>query len=214
MEPRSSGYWFRKSNHRFTVGGVDMKYVSLSLLLTLIVAAFACGQKEEARQDTASDVRGDSAMVIRITSPAFDEGGMIPKKHTCDGDDVSPALNWEGVPDGAKSLALICDDPDAPMGTWVHWVLYNIPPDTTGLPEGVPSDATLDNGAKHGITDFGRHGYGGPCPPSGTHRYFFKLYALDTLLELSGKVDRATLETAMKEHILDSGELMGRYSRK
>jgi Raf kinase inhibitor-like YbhB/YbcL family protein len=191
-----------------------MKYVSLSLLLTLIVAAFACGQKEEARQDTASDVRGDSAMAIRITSPAFDEGGMIPKKYTCDGDDVSPALNWEGVPDGTKSLALICDDPDAPAKTWVHWVLYNIPPDTIGLPEGVPSDTTLDNGTKHGITDFGRYGYGGPCPPSGTHRYFFKLYALDTLLDLTGKVDKAAVETAMKGHILDSGELMCRYSRK
>ncbi len=191
-----------------------MKYISLSSLLILILFAFACGQKQDAKQDTVHKIAGDSTMTIKITSPAFDEGGMIPKKYTCDGENVSPALNWKGIPDSAKSLVLICDDPDAPGETWVHWVLYNIPPETTGLPESVPSDDTLETGAIHGVTDFGRYGYGGPCPPSGTHRYFFKLYALDTLLDLSGKVDKAAVEDAMKGHIIDSGVLMGKYSRK
>jgi Raf kinase inhibitor-like YbhB/YbcL family protein len=152
-------------------------------------------------------------MAISITSTAFDEGGMIPKKFTCDDADVSPALSWTGVPDTAKSLVLICDDPDAPSKTWVHWVLYNIPPDVDSLPEAVPADSTLDNGAVHGTTDFGRIGYGGPCPPGGTHRYYFKLYALDTMLELSGQITKQAVVQAMEGHIVAEGVLMGRYAR-
>lgn len=157
--------------------------------------------------------KGGENMGIKISSTAFENGGSIPVKYTCDGEDVSPPLNWEGVPREAVSLALICDDPDAPMGTWVHWVLFNIPPDVRELPENVPSQPTLDNGAVHGINDFRNYGYGGPCPPGGTHRYFFKLYALDTKLDLKPGATKAQLLDALEGHILAQGELMGKYSR-
>jgi Raf kinase inhibitor-like YbhB/YbcL family protein len=153
-------------------------------------------------------------MLLDITSAAFAHGGMIPQKYTCDGMDVSPPLAWSGVPEGTKTLALISDDPDAPVGTWVHWVLYNIPAGVTELPEGIPSDATLKNGAKHGITDFKRLGYGGPCPPGGTHRYYFKLYALDTVLELEAGCTKKELLAAMEGHVLADGQLMGKYARR
>ena len=152
-------------------------------------------------------------MTLQITSTAFSEGGMIPVPNTCDGTDVSPDLAWTGVPDGARSLALICDDPDAPVGTWVHWVLFNIPAGETGLTAEVASDPVLGNGAIHGMNDFGRLGYGGPCPPGGTHRYFFKLYALDTALDLASGATKAQVEAAMQGHILAEGQLMGRYKR-
>ena len=152
-------------------------------------------------------------MGLTIKSSAFEEGGMIPSKYTCDGDDVSPPLSWEGIPEGTKSIALICDDPDAPMGTWVHWVLFNLPPDAKGLPEAVPPVAELENGARQGTNDFRRLGYGGPCPPGGTHQYYFKLYALDTVLELHSGATKADLLKAMEGHVLSEGQLMGRYSR-
>ena len=152
-------------------------------------------------------------MTLEITSSAFSEGEMIPVRHTCDGPDVSPDVSWSGVPKTAKSLALICDDPDAPMGTWVHWVLFNIPADAAGLPAEIPSSATLANGARHGTNDFRRLGYGGPCPPGGTHRYFFKLYALDTELDLKSGITKARLVEAMQGHILAEAQLMGKYKR-
>jgi len=151
---------------------------------------------------------------IKVTSAAFAEGGMIPARFTCDGADSSPALSWDTVPEGAKSLALICDDPDAPMGTWVHWVTYDLLPTIKGLPENVPPAETIPGGGKQGHSDFGKFGYGGPCPPGGTHRYFFKLYALDAMLLLSGKVTKKQLEAAMKGHVIGQGQLMGKYSRK
>lgn len=153
-------------------------------------------------------------MSINLTSAAFKDGEMIPQKYTCDGADVSPPLHWQGLPDGTRSLTLICDDPDAPMGAWVHWVLYNIPPDAAELPENVPTDRILDNGAKQGMNDFKRLGYGGPCPPGGTHRYFFKVYALDIEIGLEPGATKAELLKAMEGHVLDEGELMGRYSRQ
>jgi hypothetical protein len=156
---------------------------------------------------------GGSDMSITITSSGFSEGGMIPKKHTCDAEDISPNLKWSGVPPGAKSLALICDDPDAPVGTWVHWVLFNIPPEIAELPAGIPPEAVLTFGARHGKNDFRKLGYGGPCPPGGTHRYFFKLYALDTLLTLGSGSTKAQLVSAMENHILAEGQLMGKYKR-
>jgi len=139
---------------------------------------------------------------------------MIPKKYTCDGPDASPPLNWSDVPAKAKSLALIVDDPDAPMGTWVHWVAWNIPPDARSLDEGVPKKDSLPNGMKQGTTDFRSIGYGGPCPPSGTHRYFFKLYALDTALNLPPSTTKKDLERAMQGHVLRQVELIGKYARK
>jgi Raf kinase inhibitor-like YbhB/YbcL family protein len=152
-------------------------------------------------------------MTITLTSSAFTDGTMIPRKYTCDAEDISPDLKWSGVPNGAQSLALICDDPDAPVGTWVHWVLFNIPADATALPAGIPAEAELKNGARHGKNDFRKLGYGGPCPPGGTHRYYFKLCALDTLLTLESGSTKAQLLAAMKGHILTEGQLMGKYKR-
>jgi Raf kinase inhibitor-like YbhB/YbcL family protein len=152
-------------------------------------------------------------MALVITSSAFSEGQAIPNHYTCDGPDVSPDLAWSGVPETAASLALICDDPDAPVGTWVHWVLFNIPADADGLSAEIPSDAILENGARHGKNDFGKLGYGGPCPPGGTHRYFFKLYALDTQVELDSGSTKAQLLEAMEGHILAEAQLMGTYKR-
>jgi len=151
---------------------------------------------------------------MNLKSSAFEAGGMIPKKYTCDGPDVSPSLSWSDVPAETKSLALIADDPDAPMGTWVHWVAWNIPPNVRSLDEDVAKRDSLPNGMKQGTTDFRSIGYGGPCPPSGTHRYFFKLYALDATLNLSPSTTKKDLEKAMQGHILKQAELMGRYSRK
>lgn len=153
-------------------------------------------------------------MKIEIKSPAFEEGGMIPQKHTCDGEDISPPLSWNSVPNGTKSLALICDDPDAPMGTWVHWVLFNLPANVQTLPENMPYQKTLKNGAKQGTTDFKKIGYGGPCPPSGTHRYYFKLYALDTEINLDAGTTKQQLLKAMEGHIIAEGQLMGKYKRQ
>ncbi len=153
-------------------------------------------------------------MEIKITSSAFAEGGLIPPQYTCDGDDISPPLKWESVPDGTKSIALVCDDPDAPMGTFVHWVLYNLPADAMELSENMPTDPTLPSGARQGVSDFGRTGYGGPCPPGGTHRYFFKLYALDALVDLPSGARKADLVRVMKGHILAQGQLMGKYRRQ
>lgn len=153
-------------------------------------------------------------MSIELTSPAFGHGGEIPSKHTCDGDDVSPLLEWRGVPPETKSLALVCDDPDAPRGTWVHWVLYGLPPTVNALPEGMPATETLPNGARQGRNDFGNIGYGGPCPPPGKpHRYFFRLHALDAVVDLPSGATRGQLEEAIRGHVLAQGELMGTYRR-
>jgi Raf kinase inhibitor-like YbhB/YbcL family protein len=153
-------------------------------------------------------------MALELSTPAFAPGGDIPVEHTCDGADVSPALQWTVPPDGTVSLALVVDDPDAPGRTWVHWVLYNIPPAQRELPEHVEAKDTLPSGARHGTNDFGRVGYGGPCPPPGpAHRYFFRLYALDTALELRHGAKRRALDAAMKGHVLASAELVGRYQR-
>ncbi len=151
---------------------------------------------------------------ISITTEAFKAGGTIPSEYTCDGRNISPSLSWTGIPAGAKSIVLIMDDPDAPRGTFVHWVLYNIPADVQKLSPGVSGNQTLADGSRQGMTDFGRTGYGGPCPPPGKpHRYFFKIYALDTTLDLSSKATKADVERAMKGHVLAQGELMGKYGR-
>lgn len=151
---------------------------------------------------------------IKLTSPAFSEGSMIPSKYTCDGENISPPLQWDKVPDGTKSIALINDDPDAPMGTWVHWVIYNIKPDTRELTEKIPLDKELKNGARQGLTSFKKIGYGGPCPPGGIHRYYFKLYALDSAVNPAGNAGKDELLRAMQGHIIGQGQLMGRYQRK
>ena len=144
---------------------------------------------------------------MNLTSNAFENGGMIPAEYTCDGDDVSPNLVISEAPKNAKSFALIMDDPDAPMETFVHWVAWNIPPDKTEIAKGEQLDSP------EGMTGVGRNGYGGPCPPSGTHRYFFKLYALDSELELDPNAGKADLENAIQGHIIQEASLMGKYSR-
>jgi Raf kinase inhibitor-like YbhB/YbcL family protein len=154
-------------------------------------------------------------MKIQLTTTAFAGGQPIPSRHAFDDKDVSPALQWSGVPPAARSLALVCDDPDAPTGDWAHWVLYDLPPATAGLAEGVPKTPELADGAKQGMNDFKLIGYGGPCPPPGKpHRYYFKLYALDTKPGLNAGLTKNDLLKEMKGHILAEGELMGTYQRK
>jgi len=150
---------------------------------------------------------------MEVKSQAFKPGGMIPAKYTCDGADTSPPLTWSDPPAGTKSFALIMDDPDAPVGIWVHWVIWNIPATARALEESVPKTASLPNGARQGTNDFKRIGYGGPCPPSGTHRYFFKLYALGSTLSLSPETTKSVLEDTMRRHILAQSELIGKYTR-
>jgi len=156
-------------------------------------------------------------MAFSLSSPAFKEGATIPGKYTCDGADVSPSLSWSGAPPGTVTFALIADDPDAPAGTWVHWVLYDLPAATTQLAENVEkSDAPASlGGARQGRTDFRRPGYGGPCPPPGpAHRYFFKLYALDAPLKLQAGATQRDVEAAMQGHVLGTAQLMGTYARQ
>ncbi len=158
-----------------------------------------------------------NAMAFELTSPSFSAGGEIPRRHTCEGEDVSPELRWSGVPEGTQSLVLIVDDPDAPdpeapKMTWVHWVLYDLPPDATGLPESVqPVD--LPPGTRQGRNDWKRAGYGGPCPPIGRHRYFHKLYALDKQLEGLKTPTKAQVEAAMQGHVIARAEIVGTYAK-
>jgi Raf kinase inhibitor-like YbhB/YbcL family protein len=154
----------------------------------------------------ASFAAGEARM--KITSSAFQEGGNIPSKFSCDGANISPPLQIADVPSGAKSLALIVDDPDAPSGLFTHWMVWNIAPQTSTINEGSTPEGL------QGTNDFGKSGYGGPCPPSGTHRYYFKVFALDSELNLAAGVKRSQLDAAMKGHVVAQGELMGRYSRK
>jgi Raf kinase inhibitor-like YbhB/YbcL family protein len=160
---------------------------------------------------------GSAAMPLSLTSSAFADDGEMPKRYTCEGSDVSPPLAWSGVPEGTKSLVLVVDDPDAPdpkapRMTWVHWVLYNLPPTASALPEGVAAEA-LPPGAQQGLNDWKRPGYGGPCPPIGRHRYFHKLYALDTVLAGLGSPTKGKLLKAMEGHVLAHAELVGTYEK-
>lgn len=178
--------------------------LQLAGILALLAGATAAGRLED-------------TMALTLRSPAFPPGGDIPAEHTCDGRDRSPPLEWSGAPPGTRSFALIVDDPDAPdpkapKTTWVHWVLYDIPATATGLPAGADA-RSLPPGTREGLNDWKRTGYGGPCPPVGRHRYFHKLYALDTVLGDLGRPTKAKLEAAMKGHVLTQAELMGRYQR-
>jgi Raf kinase inhibitor-like YbhB/YbcL family protein len=167
--------------------------VPFTVVLSCVIA---CGFQGQALAEGGS---------MKITSPAFSENGMIPAKFTCDGGDINPVLVIENIPVSSKSLALIVDDPDAPMGTWVHWVVYNI-----------PVVSRIDENSVPGIlgdNDFGRKQYGGPCPPGGTHRYFFKIYALDAVMSVSGKVTKRALEDAMQGHIIEKAQTVGLYKR-
>lgn len=184
------------------------KVVSSTILLLVILISTGCvGQEEEGlkTETTSPGVETRDMDELQITSPAFEVNGEIPTKYTCDGADINPPLHIEGIPKETQSLVLIMDDPDAPGGTWDHWIVWNIPPVDTIEEDSVPGT--------EGLNDFRRQAYGGPCPPSGTHRYFFKVYALDTTLDLPPTATKADVEQAMEGHILAQGELIGRYSR-
>ncbi len=190
----------------------NRKYRSTEGLLILTTFALGC---VIALACTCSQTEGN--MQFTLKSSAFAHGESIPARYTCEGEDLSPELMWEGVPEDTRSLVLVVDDPDAPdpeapKMTWVHWVLYNIPPDATGLSEGVTSDS-LPSGTEQGLNDWKRVGYGGPCPPVGRHRYFHKLYALDTVLTGMGKPTKAQVEAAMRDHIIAVAELVGTYEK-
>ena len=168
--------------------------------------------------DNTGGITMPLALTLTLSSIAFANGANMPLIHTCDGSDVSPPLSWSGLPPATRSLALIVDDPDAPdpaapQTTWVHWLLYNLPPSNSGLPQGVTAHA-LPAGTRAGLNDWQRTGYGGPCPPIGRHRYFFKLYALDNVLPDLANPSKAALEKAMHGHIIDQTELIGRYRRR
>ena len=180
----------------------------------MLVLAFAMGSGTAAFMGS---LYAEETMSLKLTSAAFAHGNSIPSKYTCEGEDVSPPLQWNGIPKGARSLALIVDDPDAPDPqapklTWVHWVLFNIPVNATGLPENV-APANLPPGTQVGLNDWKHPGYGGPCPPIGRHRYFHKLYALDTVLTGLKQPSKAQLEIAMKDHVIAKTELVGTYQK-
>jgi Raf kinase inhibitor-like YbhB/YbcL family protein len=185
------------------------------LVLLILVAAVGCAIQQRARQETLSSTSTPPTAggSIKLTSTAFKEGEPIPHQYTCVGVNVSPSLEWSGVPKSAKTLVIIADDPDAPSGTWVHWVLYNLPADNIGMVENLPATDELKAGGFQGKNDFGRIGYGGPCPPSGTHRYFFKIYALDNELPLKAGATKADVEKAMEGHVVAQGQLMGTYRK-
>lgn len=177
------------------------------LLLLGVLCACQASQHPPGTQEEA-------VMDLQLTSSSFLAGETIPKRHTCDGKDASPPLAWSGLPSGTESLVVIVDDPDAPVGTWVHWVVFNIQASSAGLEEAVPDSPVLEGVGVHGNNGWRRLGYGGPCPPSGpAHRYFFRLYALDSILDLEPGTSRKNVETAMQGHILAQGELVGRYGR-
>jgi Raf kinase inhibitor-like YbhB/YbcL family protein len=186
-----------------------MGFISAKTVKMLAVVC-CCGLPAGAGVESVS---ADGGTDMKLTSTAFSEGGMIPPVYTCDGADISPAFAWSGVPGGVKSFALVCDDPDAPVGDWVHWVLYNIPPKVNVLSEKTAATDTLPGGTRQGINDFRKTGYGGPCPPRGVHRYYFRLYALDTLLPPAGNMTKKKLLVAMKGHVIAGAVLMGRYGR-
>ena len=184
-------------------------FIITGLGLCFLVFPGCAGRPQKIAQP-ASTLKEDKTE-IKLTSAAFKDGQQIPGPYTCDGVNISPPLEWSGVPKTATTVAIIVDDPDAPSGTFVHWVLYNLPAENIGLVENVPASENLKAGGFHGKNDFGKFGYGGPCPPSGTHRYFFKIYALDSELSLKAGATKAELMKAMEGHIVLEGQLMGTY---
>lgn len=194
-------------NHTFELRGI--------LPVFFVILAIACVSHGIlfAAPVSAQNTK-DPAMPLNLSSPSFSNGGDIAKQFTCDGSDLSPQLSWTEPSAGTKSFALLADDPDAPVGNWNHWTAWNLPPDLRSLPEGVPKTPHLPDGTDQGINDFHKPGYNGPCPPAGKpHRYYFKLFALDSKLDLKPNASKRELERAMKGHILAQAEWMGRYKR-
>jgi Raf kinase inhibitor-like YbhB/YbcL family protein len=194
-------------------------HTAIAVLFVAVVVQ-GCG-----RPETAPAEHPDR-LTIELRSPEFAEGGDIPSRYTCDGENRSPPLEWSGIPKTSRSLVIICDDPDAPSGTWSHWVLFNLPAHLGGIKQGVPAGQTVpttalgdlpsdanDPPTRQGKNDFGDIGYGGPCPPSGTHRYFFRLYALDSVLDLRPAPTRTDVLKSIQSHVLAEGRLMGKFAR-
>ena len=184
-------------------------------LLSLLLGVTGCATRPQVsgQNSAATSTSPTTGGSIKLTSTAFKEGEPIPRQYTCNGVNVSPSLEWSGVPKSAKTVVIIADDPDAPAGAWVHWVLYNLPADNIGMVENLPATDELKAGGFQGKNDFGKIGYGGPCPPSGMHRYFFKIYALDSELPLKAGATKAEVEKAMEGHVVAQGQLMGTYRR-
>jgi Raf kinase inhibitor-like YbhB/YbcL family protein len=201
------------------MGKIEKRFPLFLPLTCLVLTVSGCGSGPSPTATPlplapSAPSAGDAeSMPVELTSAAFAPGEPFPTRYTCDGDDVSPPLRWSAPPEGTQTLTLIVDDPDAPAGTWVHWVLFNLPAGTRDLPEAIPPDAELAGGARHGNNSWKRLGYGGPCPPGGTHRYFFKLFALDTALNLDAGASKDDLLRAMQGHVLVQTELMGTYTR-
>ena len=186
---------------------------ALTFLLIAIAFAACVRRFQSVTTPVPAGAPADSKAEIKFSSSAFSDGQSIPRPYTCDGVNVSPPLEWSGVPKTAKTMAIVCDDPDAPGGTWVHWVLYNLPAENIGLVENLPANENVKAGGFQGLNDFGKTGYGGPCPPSGTHRYFFRVYALDSELPLKAGATKAELMKVMEGHIVLQGQLTGTYRR-
>jgi Raf kinase inhibitor-like YbhB/YbcL family protein len=186
----------------------------LATAFSLFMGALSsCGADGSTSATPGSQQAASGTPSLDFSSVAFAAGEAIPAQYTCDGDDISPPLRWGDPPTGTQNYALIVDDPDAPGGTWVHWVLYHVPAAARSLPEAVPPQAQLEDGSRHGRNSWKRADYGGPCPPRGTHRYFFKLYALDSPLDLEPGASKEQLLQAMDGHVLAQAELIGTYSR-
>ena len=189
-----------------------MKAVAIAAIMMFAVA---CAKQPAATTSTPPGTQATQSATpgIKLVSRAFTEGQTIPRQYTCDGINISPPLEWTGLPKSAKTIAIIADDPDAPAGTWVHWVIFNLPADTLGMVENVPATEDVAGGGLQGKNDFQKIGYGGPCPPSGTHRYFFKIYALDGELPLKAGATKSEVEKASEGHIVGQAQLMGTYRR-
>jgi len=185
------------------VARLSIKIAAVPMLAVIVAALCICAHQ-----------RAFAAAKITVTSASFKEDQMMPERHAYDRDNLSPSLEWSGIPAGAATIAVICDDPDAPSGNWVHWVIFNIPASASRLQEGMPIAEQFDDGIVQGTNDFMKPGYDGPYPPFGTHRYVFTVYALDTVLDLAPGATRQALMRAMAGHVLGTGSLTGRYKRK
>jgi len=192
---------------------MDRRILLRSILVLILFASLLVGCGDGDDDITIEPPEGEEFMSISLTSSAFRDGKTIPTKYTCDEKDISPPLRWSEPPEGTQSFVVVCDDPDASSGTWVHWLIYNIPADTRSLPEAIPTTPNLADGSSNGKNSWKNSGYGGPCPPSSTHLYFFKIYALDTILNIDAGASKEILYPIMEEHVLARGELTGTYSR-
>lgn len=192
-----------------------MKTVRFCLLLLAAIMLSSCKGETPSSNNVqpSNQATGGKKAQMKVTSKAFQDGGMIPKQYTCEGANISPPLAWDVVPEKTKSIALVTEDPDAPGKTFIHWVAFNIPASARELPENIPAQENISGGGRQGTNDFKKVGYGSPCPPSGTHRYYFKLYALDTELTLDSSATKDQLLKAIDGHVLGEGQLMGKYQK-